>query len=404
MTYRTLDNCLACGGLQLHPYLDLGNQPLANSYHNGDRPLDIYPLATQVCTNCFHSQLTVAVDPDLLYKNYLYVSGTTSTLSDYFNWFTTYAADFSNKPKLSVLDIASNDGSLLVKFKNAGHMVQGVDPAENLRELSMKNGVDTLVTYWNKEAAKKLNKKYDVIVAMNVLGHISSPLEFLEACADCLTESGQLYIQTSQADIFRNYEFDTMYHEHHSFFTARSFKYLAVRADLHLVRGIKVPVHGNSYLWTLQKTLTQIDNSQSEIELTEERDGFYNLTTYECFALAANNAAQMLRKTVEEYRENGVLVGGYGAAAKGNTFLNFAKIELDFIVDDNELKWGLLTPGMNIPIKSPAYLTEISENIALVVLAWNFFDEIIKRVKLLRPTHQDTFMRYFPKFSICQKP
>src|SRR5271165_5594033 len=166
--YTPLRSCLACGGAALTPYLDLGAQPLANTYHDGKAPLDAYPLGVNVCGDCFHTQLTVAVNPDLMFRNYLYVSGTTTTLSRYFEDFVSRVErDFGDGRKLRVLDIASNDGSLLEKFKVKGHPVLGCDPAENLRPLSEAKGVPTLVSYWDEAALKQSGGAFDVIVAMN---------------------------------------------------------------------------------------------------------------------------------------------------------------------------------------------------------------------------------------------
>src|SRR5271165_1803863 len=213
MSYAPITHCLACGGSHLDPYLDLGRQPLANSYHDGSAPLDEFPLGVSVCPDCWHTQLTVAVDPDLMFKNYLYVSGTTSTLSRYFVDFVLRTErDQPLTRPLRVLDIASNDGSLLEKFKLRGHVVQGVDPADNLRSRSHAKDIPTIVGYWNEAALGQIGEQFDVIVAMNVLGHITYPAEFLALCGRALKPHGRIYIQTSQALMVKNGEFDTIYH------------------------------------------------------------------------------------------------------------------------------------------------------------------------------------------------
>ena len=401
--YTPITRCLACDASTLQTYLDLGTQPLANSYHDGAASQEAYPLAAQVCPACFHSQLSVAVNPDLLYKHYLYVSGTTRTLADYFSWFVNLAetdAAQAGKP-LAVLDIASNDGTLLAQFLARGHTVQGVDPAENLRVLSEKNGVPTHVGYWGADTPAQLGRQFDVIVAMNVLGHLPYPATFLAAVSEALAPGGLVYIQTSQADIFRNGEFDTMYHEHHSFFTLRSFRTLAERLGFKVVNVQKTPVHGNSYLWTLSRASEARTASANvaAMEAEEASVGYYDLDTYTQFGDKARDAAHKVAAAVARYRAQGITVGGYGAAAKGNTFMNFAQLKLDFIVDDNPLKYGLLTPGMDIPIVAPSSLADQTDRLVLVVLAWNFFDEIVKRVQAVRPGGHDTFIRYFPHFA-----
>jgi SAM-dependent methyltransferase len=399
--YKEMKRCLACDTDAMLPYLDLGEQPLANSFHTGDGSQDCFPLAVQVCPACFHSQLSVAVNPEQLYRHYLYVSGTTRTLKDYFAWFVHDVETTRPGQALSVLDIASNDGSLLAQFKQRGHSVQGVDPAENLRPLSEEKGIPTEVAYWDAQTASKLDRKFDVIVAMNVLGHIPAPFEFLQACRLALKADGLLYLQTSQADIFRNGEFDTIYHEHHSFFTQRSFRTLAERAGLLVINSRKVPIHGNSYLWTLKCPPADVLDSVHQLELEEQQSGYYDLATYRHFGRQAHETATRVRSCIEEMRRQGKAIVGYGAAAKGNTFLNFAQLPLDLVVDDNPLKEGLLTPGMNIPVYLPEKLTGVQEDLAIVILAWNFYDEILQRIRAQRPGKQDVFIRYFPGFSVC---
>lgn len=395
--FKRLTRCLCCNNEKLRLYADLGGQPLANSYHDGTESQHEYPLEVNVCEDCFHSQLSIAVNPDLLFKHYLYVSGTTTTLQDYFRSFVERVEQQYPQKKLRVLDIASNDGSLLEQFAKKGHEVQGVDPAENLREISAAKGVPTLVGYWDTQTARRLEHKYDVIVAMNVLAHVSNPYKFLAACREVLAEGGSIYIQTSQSEMFKRFEFDTIYHEHHSFFTTRSFRTLAERAGLKVIRGTKVPVHGTSYLWTLGAADATAEASVKEMEAEEEQSGFYELGTYRRFGEKMKLTADRVHEAIRTYMDQGYKIVGYGAAAKGNTFLNFAKLDLDFIVDDNPLKNGMLTPGRNIPIRSSDALHDIEQPLFVVVLSWNFFDEIVTRIRKVRSNGQDVYMQYFPE-------
>ena len=401
--YTRLDTCLACGGSRLTPYLDLGAQPLANSYHDGKTPLEAYPLGVNLCEDCFHTQLTVAVNPDLMFKNYLYVSGTTTTLSRYFEDFAVRVErDLGTGRKLRVLDIASNDGSLLEKFKVRGHAVQGVDPAENLRALSEAKGVPTLVSYWNEDALTRSGGNFDVIVAMNVLAHITYPAEFLALCRRALAPGGRIYIQTSQAMMVKNGEFDTIYHEHHSFFTVRSFLALAARAGLSIVDIEHAPVHGMSYL--VQLTAVEGGNASSVSDLAvgrmEAEAGYYDPRTYERFARRALATRDKVSELVAWSRAAGYTVGGYGAAAKGMTFLNFAGLDLDYIVDDNPMKVGLLTPGRNIRVVGPDQLELDGSNTVFVILAWNFYEEIMRRIRARRENARDYYLTYFPRVSL----
>lgn len=403
MSYQPIPHCLACGGQHMEPYLDLGRQPLANSYHDGTMPLEDYPLGVAVCPDCWHTQLTVAVDPDLMFKNYLYVSGTTTTLSGYFEDFVLRAErDLLLSRPLCVLDIASNDGSLLEKFKLRGHTVQGVDPAENLRAMSAARGIPTFVGYWNEAALDEIGARFDVIVAMNVLAHITYPADFLALCRRALNPGGRIYIQTSQALMVRNGEFDTIYHEHHSFFTVRSFLALAVRADLRVVDIEHVPVHGTSYLVQLTADTTDGVQSSDTFAIGREETGFgyYNRATYQRFAQRARMTRDKVSELVGWSRSAGYRIAGYGAAAKGMTFLNFAALQLDYVIDDNPLKVGLRTPGQNIIIVGPDHLDIEKQKTLFVILAWNFYEEIMQRIRARKNDLSDSFLTYFPRVEL----
>ena len=163
--YRILDRCLCCDSTDIEILLDLNNQPLANSYHKQDEVLDEYPLGVNICNNCYHIQLTHVVNPDLLFKDYLYVSGTTKTLHDNMKWFVDYVLETTPWGKgNSVLDIACNDGTQLNYFKDKGFKTYGIDPAENLHKLSSKNHT-AICDYFNVD---KFDRQFDVITAQNV--------------------------------------------------------------------------------------------------------------------------------------------------------------------------------------------------------------------------------------------
>ena len=392
--YAPMHYCLACGSGMLVTYLDLGEQPLANDVHDGTVELATFPLAVNVCESCFHSQLTHSIDPDLLFRDYAYVSGTTTTLSAYFDEFVT-RVEAAQPGHLRICDIAGNDGTLLAKFAAHGHDVLNVDPARNLTEVSEANGVPTYCAYWNTVTASELTDRYDVVVAMNVLGHVSDPLGFLIGCKSVLSDNGRIYIQTSQCEWLSTYQFDCVYAEHISYFTAQSFIRLVERAGLVIQEVTKVPVHGESYLWTLTAQGDRGD-SVGELLFNETTNGYYDDQTYENFGKSAESTATWLFQIVDEYRDSGYAPIGYGAAAKGNTLLNFSQVDLDCIVDDNPLKIGLLTPGRNIPIVDIHHLEKISDPICVVVLAWNFYSEIRDRITKVRNRKNDIFVRVFP--------
>jgi SAM-dependent methyltransferase len=402
-SYQPLSHCLACGGGRLEPYLDLGQQPLANSYHDDQTKLEAFPLGVGVCLDCWHTQLTVAVNPDLMFKNYLYVSGTTATLSRYFTDFVFRVEhDFPSARPLRVLDIASNDGSLLEQFKTRGHTVQGVDPAENLRPLSEAKGVPTLVSYWDEAALDRIGGKFDAIIAMNVLAHVTYPCEFLSLCRRALKPDGRIYVQTSQALMVGNGEFDTIYHEHHSFFTVRSFLALAARSKLRVMDIEHVPVHGTSYLVRMTADEGKLHESEDSFAIgrQEKLRGFYERATYQSFGDRARVTRDKVRELIAWSRDAGYRIGGYGAAAKGMTFLNFAGIDLDYVVDDNPMKVGLRTPGRDIIIVGPEHLDSQTQKTLFIILAWNFYEEIMQRIRARKNDPADSFLTYFPRVNL----
>ena len=397
---KQLNECLCCGSKNLTTTLDLGVQPMANSFLASEDEEELtFPLVLNMCRNCFHLQLSHAVNPDLLFKNYLYVSGTSQTLRDYFDWFAKETLNyFSQQPK-SVLDIACNDGSQLNSFKALGLKTYGIDPATNLHELSSKEH-DVICDYFKQEHVKYYQGKVDIITAQNVFAHNDYPLDFFLQCKEIMRDDSVLFIQTSQADMVRNNEFDTIYHEHLSFFCANSMNELAKRAGLHLIDIRKTPIHGNSYLFVFSKLAGNAE--RVEAVLKEERDAGLNTpATYIEYAKLANKAVADLKDAISAYRAEGFVIAGYGAAAKGMTLLNFGNITLDFIIDDNPLKQGRFSPGMHIPVVGIDTLDECADlNVAFVPLAWNFFDEIKRKIKAKRDHNEDVFIRYFPTIKV----
>lgn len=390
MFYK-IEKCLCCGGENLEKVLDLNKQPLANSYlREKYEKEESFPLAINFCTDCTHIQLTHSVDPDLLFKNYLYVSGTTKTLKDYFDWFVELTEKYGSGK--NILDIACNDGTQLDSFKNKGYNTYGIDPAENLYKLSAPKH-NIICDYFNKNSITKFDTKFDVITAQNVFAHNTYPKEFLEDCKEILSDTGHIFIQTSQSDMVLNNQFDTIYHEHISFFSVESFCTLAKRAGLSVVDVIRTDIHGTSFVFVLSKT----EQDNSEFHISKEKK--LTIEIMENYAEKCKKVAKGANGTIQELKSEGYKIIGYGAAAKGNTFLNFSKMYLDYIVDDNELKQNLYSPGSRIQILSPDSILKETGKICIVPLAWNFFDEIKQKV-LSRKSDDIVFLKYFPKVEI----
>ena len=397
-SYKNVDVCRCCGSNNLKCVLDLNNQPLANSYHNNKEILEEYPLKLNLCEECFNCQLSVVVDPSLMFKNYLYVSGTTDTLKEYFDFFAKFTLQrykyLNNSSAKKILDIACNDGTQLDYYKSMGLKTVGIDPAENLYPKSSKKH-DIICDFFPTQ----ISEKFDIIIAQNVFAHTHEINKFLISCGDILENGGVIYIQTSQSNMIKNNEFDTIYHEHLSFFNTLSMKKIVESCGLVLNNVFKFDIHGSSYVFEVGKT-TKDSNIDSVLKI-ERKEGLYSIETYLNFAKNAVEITNNLKNVVKKYKEEGYLVVGYGAAAKGMTLLNFGKIQLDFIIDDNPMKNGLYTPGLNIPIHSIKILDSLTkEKIVFVPLAWNFFDEIKNRIEKVRKLKNDVFVKYFPSIDI----
>jgi len=398
---KELNECLCCGSERLKLVLDLNEQPLANSFKKtAEEEEPYFPLRLNICEECTHLQLSHAVDPDLLFKNYLYVSGTSQTLRDYFDWFAKLTQEYFAETPTTVLDIACNDGSQLNSFKALGLKTYGIDPAENLHVLSSKEHEVVCDYFKEKYVYHYKNKKLDIITAQNVFAHNDYPLDFLLQCKEIMHDDSRLFIQTSQADMIKNNEFDTIYHEHLSFFNANSMNELARRAGLTIVDIRKTPIHGNSYLFVMSKVPGARLSVQAQLDF-ERTEGLQDMNTYLAYADRAATIVEDLKQTIMHYRTLDYLIVGYGAAAKGNTLLNFGEIHLDYIIDDNPLKQGLYSPGMSTPVVAIDILDQYSDvKVAFVPLAWNFFKEISANIKKKRDREGDVFIKYFPTITV----
>lgn len=388
------NSCLACGSVNLHSSLNLGEQPLANSYlKNLKEDQAKYPLGVNVCKECYHTQLTHKVNPEIIYQDYLYVSGTTKTIKEYCKWFAKFVYEYSGFTKGAVLDIGCNDGTQLNSFLELGFETWGIDPARNLYEISSKNH-NVICDFFN--AGLKLDRNFNTIIAQNVFAHNPTPAEFLLNCNKLMNNESLLFIQTSQANMVSNKEFDTIYHEHINFFNVLSMKKLTERVGLNLIDVIKTPVHGNSYIFVISKKLVKTSNVENAILM---ENSLYNLKTYIEWENYVKTNIKCFVSTIKKYKKRGFTIIGYGAAAKGNTLLNYCRPIMDYIVDDNPLKQGLYSPGVKIPIVSPDKLLEEKNQVLIVPLAWNFFEEI--KEKVFKRKKQDVlFLKYFPSVKV----
>lgn len=368
--FRDLTECLACGRDRLAVALSLGRQPLANQFTAAPAVLPAYPLHLVRCADCGHLQLSGSVDRAALFTDYIYRSGTTDTLRAYFARFAEWVTARHGVGR--VLDIACNDGSQLDAFAALGWDTCGVDPAVNLSPL---NRHPHRVGFFD-ESCTDLGR-FDVIVAQNVLAHTDDPLGLLTV-AGIMTE--HLYVQTSQARMVERGEFDTIYHEHLSFFTPATMQALAARAGLAVADVTVTPIHGDSFVFHLTHGTPATD-----------LPGWSSAQVHR-FAGDALTIIEDLREVLNRHRN----IVGYGAAAKAMTLLNAVGIGPAYIVDDATEKQGRFSPGIGTPVLAPAMLAGEAEPLELIPLAWNFHDEIVRRVRE-HYTGPLRTLRYFPE-------
>ena len=402
--YESLDckiipKCLACTNKN-NLFLDLGNQPLANNYHEKDETCDTYPLKIMYCSNCFHCQLSHAVNPDIMFKTYKYVSGTSQTGINFFKKNAEFINDYK-KNIGKILDIASNDGTQLDFFKSLGWETYGVDPAENLCPIAKNKGHNIICDFWNENAAKQL-PIMDVITAQNVFAHTKYVDDFLQNCKLIMDDNTSLFIQTSQKNMIVNSEFDTTYHEHISFYNTMSMKNLVERNELFLNRIMEADIHGNSYIFEISKKYNNENNNIEKYLQEEKEKKIYDNLTYQEFNVKTKNIIFNLKHELSRFEKDGYKCVGYGAAAKGQTVLCYANIFLDYIIDENSLKIGLYSPKLNIPIVDiNHFINDTTDNIVVIILAWNFSSEIKEKIRKYKGKRNIYIVEaYFPEVVI----
>lgn len=396
--YEFISSCLCCNKKNIL-FLDLECQPLANNYHTKHETCEIYPLKLTYCSNCFHCQLSHAVNPEIMFKTYKYVSGTTQTGLIFFKQNANFITDYKKKIG-KILDIASNDGTQLDFFKTLGWETYGVDPAINLCPVAKNKGHNIICDFWNENTAKEL-PIMDVITAQNVFAHTQYVDDFLQNCKLVMDNETSLFIQTSQKNMIINCEFDTIYHEHISFYNTLSMKTLAEKNGLFLNRIFEADIHGKSYIFEISK-IFKSDNNINKYLLEETENKVYDPLTYDKFATKAQNIVLNLKNEIMRFQKDHYKIIGFGAAAKGQTILCYANIILEYIIDENPLKIGLYSPKMNIPIVSvDHFINDATDKIVVLILAWNFSDEIKEKLRLYKGK-KDIYVieAYFPEIII----
>jgi len=381
--------CRVCGSEKLHKFLSLGPTPLANSVlrkNQLDNAEDFYPLDVYFCSNCYLVQLLDVVSPEVMFKEYAYVTGASKPMQAH---FTGLAEDVIENFKISkdslVVDIGSNDGTLLQCFSKFGLRMLGIEPASNIARLAEANGIPTVNDFFDENCAMNVYKEYgsaDIITATNVFAHADNLESILRGVNHLLSNEGVFIIEVPYLlNLLNNMEFDTIYHEHLSYFAVHPLVYLFHKFGMEVVDVKQIPVHGGSIRVSVQKSPKQQSQNVTELLRMEREANLDSLKTYTKFAERVALVREKLVKLLKTLKNKGVRITGYGATAKGNTLLNYCKIGtdiLDYISDTTPFKQGHYTPGMHIPIFPEEKFHEDPPDYALL-LAWNYADAILQK-------------------------
>ena len=268
-----------------------------------------------------------------------------------------------------------------------------------MHHISTGKGHQVVCGFWNENSIGNLdNRQFDIVVSQNAFAHNPDPLSYLKLLKPLLKDNGLFFIQTSQADMVRNGEFDTIYHEHINFYNINSMNELCRRAGLGLVDAIKTPIHGTSYVFVIGNH-GRTEHIANLIEL--EKD-LLDSKIYDVWKTSAGKITEDFLNICEQYREDEYQLVGYGAAAKGNTLLNYAGVTLDYIIDDNPLKQNTYSPGRDIPVVGSDIINKFTnkDKILFIPLAWNVYNEIKNKIQSKRTNKNDRFLRYFPEVAI----
>ena len=411
MNYSLRSQCVLCGSKKIKKVLNFGKTPLANSYEKKiNQKTKLYSLNVVLCNSCGHLQLKEIIKPEIMFKDYLYVSGTSNVLISH---FAKYAHDiikkFNLKKKDKILDIACNDGTFLENFiKKKFKNVVGIEPALNLRKTNLKKKIDInsfFFDYRKSFILKKRYKSFKLITANNVCAHVANLRDFFKGVKNILSKDGCMVFEVSYLyDVIKKLSFDTIYHEHMSYHSIKPLISFFNTLNLEIFDCDKVKAQGgsirvfishkNSFQIKKKKILSLINN--------EKKLRLFNFNTYTKYNSRINVEKNRLLKILNKYNKERLKIYGFGAPAKLTTFSYVFGIKKSFfeaIVDDNVLKQKLYTPGKKIPIISYQKFTQKNFDIILI-FAWNFSPSIVLRLRKDFKNKKKKIIIPFPKVKV----
>ena len=387
-------HCRICKTSLPEPFLDFGNMPLANSFLAGAAEFAseaTYPLAVAGCPACGLVQLNYVVPAEQLYRDYIYVSSTSDGVRAHADYLArTLIAQYGWTPSDLILEVASNDGTVLQAFQKRGVRVVGVEPARNIATIANAAGIPTIAEFFNPASAETVVRDHGraaAILGRHVFAHVDDVHEFLEAVQTCLADDGVFLVEVPYlGDFLAKLEFDTIYHEHLSYVSLGAMAHLCRQHDMALVDVEPISLHGGSVVIHMRRSaLAARPSARLTGMLQKEREsGLTDPARLEKFAEDVTSWKSRFEALIETLRKEGASLIGYGAAAKANTLMCYcpdAAGSLQYILDRSTHKQGRYTPGTHIRVEPVDRWTSGPLPTHMVLLAWNFKDEIIAQMK-----------------------
>lgn len=389
--------CRFCGTALQHVFVDLGMSPMANSYlkpHQLNRMEPFYPLRAFVCEQCFLVQLEQFESPDHIFSDYAYFSSFSDLFLQHAKEYVDMAMDrFKLGRDSYVVEIASNDGYLLQNFVKRGVPVLGIEPAKNVAEVAVKKGVPSLVKFFGVETAREQAAKGprpDLLIGNNVLAHVPDINDFVGGLKALLGPSGVVTMEFPHLMRLMAFnQFDTVYHEHFSYFSLTTVAQIFSKHGLTLFDVEEISTHGGSlriYARHDGDASKPVTERLTALKTKEAREGFATLDHYLSFSEGVNETKRALLEFLIKAKREGKKVVAYGAAAKASTLLNFCGVRtdlVDYLVDRSPYKQGHWLPGVHIPIFDPERIKTDKPDYVMI-LAWNLKDEVMAQMAFIR--------------------
>lgn len=406
--------CRFCANGTLHTFVDLGMSPLANSYVAAERlgrMEPFYPLHAYVCDNCRLVQLAEFETSERIFSHYAYFSSySESWLAHAKRYCESVVPRFGLDESSQVIEIASNDGYLLQYMKQAGVKVLGIEPAKNVAAAAIAKGIPTLIKFFGVALARELNRdgrQADLLLGNNVLAHVPDLNDFVAGMRLVLKPRGVITMEFPHlARLIEECQFDTIYHEHFSYFSFHTVERVFARHGLTLFDVEELPTHGGSlriYARHSDAASPEVTPRVAALKAAEERMGMTRLEVYRSFAARVSALKRDILEFLVGARRRDRAVVGYGAPAKGNTLLNYCGIRndmIDYTVDASPHKQGQYLPGSRIPIYAPSRIRETRPDY-VVILPWNLRDEIMTQLSYIREWGA-RFVTFVPSVSVIE--